>query len=561
MKLLKLLVQSAPAALLFALSLGLLVFYLNPSQALGLQGLWWTSGACFLVPGLMAWLAWPLALLALRFFAEHPAEPGWFRFERFHRFYLLDMTVAAAVWWGNYLATPTLLPLPAHRLLLAGCGMITLLGCLSALASLPRSLFRRLQPRWVQGALLVLLFGGLFGLRVGGGGEVPAPGGPLRVGPVPPRGRLVLVGIEGLSPEFVLPLVAEGRLPSLAAMLRDGGRARVQARGPLVPPAAWTTVVSGVLPRRHGIVDRERWRLLADGAELSLAPRFMGFRLLLAFDLVDPVALRSGDRREPALWQLLDAARLRSVVVGWPVALPPDAARTRFLPGGEPGPDPVGIGPAVDRLADWGDDAEGRRLRSIAREAVEEDARALAQAGEAIEAEEAELILVHLPGLGSVQREFLGKAVPPALRWSPGEPDPAYGELIARYHRFLDEGLADLRARVRGEPPLWIVMSTSGVRRPAPWALFFGRFAGWRWLGPHGRPPAGMLLAAGPGIAAGVDAGDVEPQDLLPTAAYYLGLPVARDLDGRPRTSLFDERFITEHPAAYIPSYRRPGGR
>ncbi|MGD8377132.1 MAG: alkaline phosphatase family protein [Acidobacteriota bacterium] len=561
MKLLKLLVQSAPAALLFALSLGLLVFYVNPSQALGLRGLWWTTGACFLVPGLVAWIAWPLALMALRFFAEHPAEPGWFRFERFHRFYLLDTTVAAAIWWGNYLATPALLPLPAHRLLLAGCGMITLLGCLSALASLPRSLVRGLRPRWVQGTLLVVLFGGLFGLRVGGGGEVPGAGGPLRVGPVPPRGRLVLVGIEGLSPEFVLPLAAEGRLPSLAAMLREGGRARVQARGPQVPPAAWTTVISGVLPRRHGIVDRSRWRLLADGSELTLAPRFVGFRLLVAAGLVDPVALSSGDRREPAIWQLLEGARLRSVVVGWPAAEPPDAGRTRFLPVRGPGPDPPGIDAAVDRLAEWGNDAEGRRLQAVAREAIGQDARALARAGEAIEAGEAELILVHLPGLGSVQREFLGKAVPPALRWSPGEPDPAYGEVIARYHRFLDEGLAALRARVRAGPPLWIVMSTSGVRRPAPWALFLGRFSGWRWLGPHGRPPAGMLLAAGPGIVAGIDAGDLEPQDLLPTAAYYLGLPVARDLDGRPRTSLFDEEFITQHPAAYIPSYRRRAER
>jgi hypothetical protein len=51
------------------------------------------------------------------------------------------------------------------------------------------------------------------------------------------------------------------------------------------------------------------------------------------------------------------------------------------------------------------------------------------------------------------------------------------------------------------------------------------------------------------------DAGIV---DVLPTLLYYLGMPVARDIDGYPRTDLFVSAFTSERPVAYVPSYEAP---
>jgi hypothetical protein len=43
--------------------------------------------------------------------------------------------------------------------------------------------------------------------------------------------------------------------------------------------------------------------------------------------------------------------------------------------------------------------------------------------------------------------------------------------------------------------------------------------------------------------------------DVLPTILYFLGLPVARDMDGYARPDLFVSSFTDERPITFIPSY------
>jgi arylsulfatase A-like enzyme len=52
--------------------------------------------------------------------------------------------------------------------------------------------------------------------------------------------------------------------------------------------------------------------------------------------------------------------------------------------------------------------------------------------------------------------------------------------------------------------------------------------------------------------------------DVAPTLLYALGLPVARDLDGRVLTGAFEASFLARRPLAFFPSYEAlapPGGR
>jgi hypothetical protein len=43
--------------------------------------------------------------------------------------------------------------------------------------------------------------------------------------------------------------------------------------------------------------------------------------------------------------------------------------------------------------------------------------------------------------------------------------------------------------------------------------------------------------------------------DLAPTALYFLGLPIARDMDGFARTDLFTRAFTSARPVTYIRTY------
>ena len=72
---------------------------------------------------------------------------------------------------------------------------------------------------------------------------------------------------------------------------------------------------------------------------------------------------------------------------------------------------------------------------------------------------------------------------------------------------------------------------------------------------PTPRAPDGFILAVGDGIRPGVGAaGRLGPRrrahDPLP-----LGLPVARDMEGRVLTEMLDDDFARAHPVTFIPSY------
>ena len=43
--------------------------------------------------------------------------------------------------------------------------------------------------------------------------------------------------------------------------------------------------------------------------------------------------------------------------------------------------------------------------------------------------------------------------------------------------------------------------------------------------------------------------------DIAPTILYLMGLPVARDMEGRVLTEILDDDFARAHPVTFVPSY------
>jgi hypothetical protein len=75
-----------------------------------------------------------------------------------------------------------------------------------------------------------------------------------------------------------------------------------------------------------------------------------------------------------------------------------------------------------------------------------------------------------------------------------------------------------------------------------------------RFSGTHDRGPDGFLLAYGTAVVAARQArGSVV--DVAPTLLYFLGLPVARDMDGFARTDLFTAAFNEQRTIMFIPTY------
>jgi predicted AlkP superfamily phosphohydrolase/phosphomutase len=68
-------------------------------------------------------------------------------------------------------------------------------------------------------------------------------------------GRIVVIGIDSATLDLIEPYVAAGHLPHIARLLQGGVYAPMRSTLPVMSPPAWTSMISGHNPGKHGIYD------------------------------------------------------------------------------------------------------------------------------------------------------------------------------------------------------------------------------------------------------------------------------------------------------------------
>ena len=72
----------------------------------------------------------------------------------------------------------------------------------------------------------------------------------------PTPGKVVLVGVDGASWKVLGPMIKGGELPTFARLKAEGAsQTNFSTLKVAESPLVWTTVVTGVRPKRHGITD------------------------------------------------------------------------------------------------------------------------------------------------------------------------------------------------------------------------------------------------------------------------------------------------------------------
>src|SRR6185503_1218983 len=113
---------------------------------------------------------------------------------------------------------------------------------------------------------------------------------------------LVVVGLDGATLDLIAPWAADGTLPHLATLCARGAWGRLRST---IPPAtfpAWTSLVTGVNPGRHGVLD------FTERVPGTYRVRFVNGKR----------------RRAAALWSRYTAAGLRTAVLTVPGTYPPE---------------------------------------------------------------------------------------------------------------------------------------------------------------------------------------------------------------------------------------------
>lgn len=364
---------------------------------------------------------------------------------------------------------------------------------------------------------------------------------------------LRVVAIDGVDTELSARLQRAGALPALSRLL-DGARIPLApARGGAPDPARdWTTIATGQPAERHGITSLEARRALGMEGRLPAAGGAVMRTLLNASDLLrlTAPALATGEqRRDPAFWEVASAAGLHTAVVNWWATWPApagddivitDRAVLRLDTGGaldaEIAPAPLydvlrpewtamraaaaaRAGQAFQAVAD-------PELRRVMLRSAELDLLVAALARR-VSGPVLDLLVVYLPGLDIAQHSLLQSPETRSVS--------AMAERVAaleQYYRFLDGLIAGI-----------MPVSPEHVDSVILWP---GRVANQQ----------GVLALAGAPVAPGaVDADAGRDTGAAATLLYFLGLPIAGDLQSTVALRAIAPAFLEAHPVRRVPDY------
>ncbi len=352
-----------------------------------------------------------------------------------------------------------------------------------------------------------------------------------------------MIGLDGADWRYLDAAMAAGTMPELARLVREGRRGVLLSEQPPLSPLVWTTMMTGVSPLEHRILDFARLRP-EDRA---------------------PEPITSSERRAPAIWNMATVAHRRVVVLGLWATFPAEPVdgllvADRFFSFLHPGEAPRGsVAPASRR--EWAT-ARLRQARAAAelpalraylpdlpaeelqepfgatdpyasplaalRRILVETATYDALFRDAVAELDPDLAILYLQGSDSIGHAF-ARFVPPALPGVDAADVARYGGVPEVYFRHLDALLGAYRLRAERRGARLLLVSDHGFRwgdeRPAvlsAWAP--GTAAKWH-------RQEGIWLLWGEGVRAGSGArGGV--RQVCATLLDLLGMPPGSGLAG-----------------------------
>lgn len=67
--------------------------------------------------------------------------------------------------------------------------------------------------------------------------------------------RVLVIGLDAATLDLIVPWAAAGKLPLFAQLLREGAYGTLRSTVPAMSPPAWTSMITGQNPGKHGIYD------------------------------------------------------------------------------------------------------------------------------------------------------------------------------------------------------------------------------------------------------------------------------------------------------------------
>jgi len=356
-----------------------------------------------------------------------------------------------------------------------------------------------------------------------------------------PRARVLLIGVDAGEWDVLGPLLDDGRCPNLARMRDQGSSGKLRSLEPLTKsPIIWASIATGKVPQKHGILD---FFVKQKEQEHTRTP--------VAGEGETPAT--SNLWRAQTIWQILGSLGHTVGVVGWWTTWPARPVNgvlvsdyVQYDTGTWPKKNsgrtyPDSLDPLVDRLrvkpenVSWAELFQfvppidttkvTRRQQDLLQNLkwiYAADMTFYRVGLELYRRKHPDFFTVYFRGVDEVSHVYWDVDVPGGAGFSPPLSEAEVNwlhHIIPNYYVFTDRLIGDfLKEAPRGTDV--IVNSDHG----------FG--GGGRGVMAHKLD--GMIFMMGPHVVKGGNISGATVLDVTPTILAMFGLPVARDMDGRP---------------------------
>ncbi|MDO8141482.1 MAG: alkaline phosphatase family protein, partial [Candidatus Brocadiales bacterium] len=123
--------------------------------------------------------------------------------------------------------------------------------------------------------------------------------------------KIVVIGIDSATFDIIEPLVNQGKLPVFTRFMKEGVWGRLQSTIPPVTPPAWTSLVTGKNPGKHGIFDF--YGYTTNGYERPI--------------------INSQAIKAKTLWNILSEGGKSVGIINVPLTYPPEKVNGFLIPG------------------------------------------------------------------------------------------------------------------------------------------------------------------------------------------------------------------------------------
>lgn len=374
--------------------------------------------------------------------------------------------------------------------------------------------------------------------------------------------KVLIVGIDGVAPDLFNKFLAEGQLPNLASILKNGSRANVHTEYILSSPVIWTSIATGVVPKIHGITNFT----------------------------INGKPLNSTSRKAPAFWNIFPMYNIKAATLAWWDTWPAEKdagimigsrvfweeRRNKIYP-----PNVINTGNyAMDNFIDNYDflprftnyryepsyktkfkaDSNLFIINKLIRDRLIKiyyaDKIYTDIATKLAKEKNLDVLSVYLEGVDYVSHAF----------WKYMEPKPfedkgfkinkneisTLGNIIPKYYKYTDELIGRLLPLCDKNTYIFVISDHGFGADPS-------LLVNYKKLGLSGNHiPNTIFILSGPEIVKHKWFGKITPQhqaDFLPSLFYLLDIPLANNFAGKPQIEFFTKKMQTKRHIKYVDKY------